>query len=76
MNGLEIALIILVVTWSVIFLIIAIGTIVIFLGVKKGIDKINSILDNIADPLSKAITGAVYLKEAFNSVVKIKKKRK
>lgn len=80
MSGLEIALIILVVIWSLIFLIIAIALIVLFWGVKKGIDKINNILENtqsitqnIASPLSKAVTGANLLKDVIGTFVKFKK---
>ncbi len=76
MNGLEIVLIILVLTWSAIFLIIAIFLAVFFFQVKKGMDKINSILDNISIPLSKAVTGAEYLKDAIGSVIKIRRSRR
>lgn len=81
MNGLEVALIILVVIWSLIFFIIAVALIVLFWQFKKGIDKINRILENtenitqnIANPISKVMTGASFIKEAFDTVVKFRKK--
>lgn len=48
---------------------------VFFMQVKNGMDKINSILENISDPINKAVTGAAYLKEAIGSVIQIKKEK-
>ena len=45
MSVLEIALIILVVIWSIIFIIIAVALIMVFWAIKKAITKANTILD-------------------------------
>lgn len=44
MSILEIALVILVVIWSLIFIIIAVALVLLFREIKKSLDKINSIL--------------------------------
>lgn len=76
MNNFEILLLILVVIWSLILLISSVSLILLFLKVKKGIDRINIIIENITNPISKAISGAVFIKDAIGSIVKVKKKRK
>ena len=81
MNWLEISLTVLVVIWSAIFLLLAAGLLMIFWKVKKGIDKINQILQdtksitgNLANPLSKAFMGAGFIKDAIDSVIKFTRK--
>lgn len=46
MTPIETALIVLIIVWSIIFIIFGVAMFIILLGVKKGIDKINSILDD------------------------------
>lgn len=53
MNGLEIALIILIAIWSIIFLIIAVAFIMLFFTIKKAIGKANNILDKTDEVASK-----------------------
>lgn len=70
MGALEIALIVLVVVWTLIFVVFGIALIFILRGVKKSLDKINTILDDAHDfthTVSKAgtplrILGAVVSK--------------
>lgn len=79
MSFLEIALIVLVVIWSVIFLIIAIALIMIVLSVKRAVSKANDILDktevianNINLP-SKVVIATIVGFMAKNSFGTIKK---
>ena len=79
MSILEIALIILVVIWSIIFLIIGIALIMIFLAVKRAITKANDILDkteNIANKVdlpSKVVIASIVAFMAKNSFGSIRK---
>lgn len=79
MNPLEIALIILVAIWSVIFLIIGIALVMIFLAVKRAITKANDILDKteaVADKVdlpSKVVMASIIAFMAKNSFGTIKK---
>ena len=49
MSGLEVALIILISIWSIIFIVIALGVFLIFLAIKRVIDKANKLLDQAED---------------------------
>lgn len=79
MSVLEIALIVLVVIWSIIFLIIGIALIMIFLAVKRAITKANDILDkteNIANKVdlpSKVVIASIVAFMAKNSFGTVKK---
>lgn len=79
MTILETALIILVVIWSIIFLIIGIALVMIFLAVKRAITKANDILDKteaVADKVdlpSKVVMASIVAFMAKNSFGTIKK---
>lgn len=79
MSPLEIALIVLVAIWSVIFLIIGIALVMIFLAVKRAITKANDILDKteaVADKVdlpSKVVMASIVAFMAKNSFGTIKK---
>lgn len=79
MTALEAALIILVVIWSVIFLIIGIALVMIFLAIKRAITKANDILDKteaVADKVdlpSKVVMASIVAFMAKNSFGSIKK---
>ena len=49
MTPVEIALVVLVSIWSLIFIIVAVGLIIVLYQVKKAIDKINKILQTAED---------------------------
>lgn len=79
MEFLEIALIILVIIWSIIFIIIAIALIMLILTIKRAIGKANDILDKtgaIADKVdlpSKVVIASIVAFMAKNSFGGIKK---
>lgn len=79
MSPLEIVLIILVVIWSIIFLIIGIALIMIFLAVRRAIAKASDILDKteaVADKVdlpSKVVMASIVAFMAKNSFGTIKK---
>lgn len=79
MSALEIALIILVAIWSIIFLIIGISLVMIFFAVKRAITKANDILDKteaVADKVdlpSKVVMASIVAFMAKNSIGPIKK---
>ena len=79
MSVLEVALIILVVIWSIIFIIIAVALIMVFLAIKKAIGKANDILDKteaVADKVdlpSKVVMASIVAFMAKNSFGTIKK---
>lgn len=79
MSVLEIALIILVVIWSIIFIIIAIALIMVAFAVKRAVTKANDILDkteNIANKVdlpSKVVIASIVAFIAKNSFGTIKK---
>lgn len=79
MSILEVALIILVVIWSIIFVIIAIALIMVFFAIKKAIGKANDILDKteaVADKVdlpSKVVMASIVAFMAKNSFGTIKK---
>lgn len=79
MSPLEIALIILVSIWSIIFIIIAVAIIMLILTIKKGLSKANDILDKtgaVADKVdlpSKLVMATIVGFVAKNSFGTIKK---
>lgn len=79
MSALEIALIILVAIWSIVFLIIGIALVMIFFAVKRAITKANDILDKteaVADKVdlpSKVVMASIVAFMAKNSFGTIKK---
>lgn len=79
MSVLETALIILIVIWSIIFLIIGIALVMIFFAIKRAIGKANDILDKteaVADKVdlpSKVVMASIVAFMAKNSFGTIKK---
>ncbi len=79
MSVLETALIILVVIWSIIFIIIAIALIMVAFAVKRAVTKANDILDktetiaNKVDLPSKVVIASIVAFMAKNSFGTIKK---
>lgn len=79
MSALEIALIILVSIWSIIFIIIAIAAVMLVLAIRRGISKASDILDKtsaVADKVdlpSKLIMASIVGFVAKNSFGTIKK---
>lgn len=80
MSALEIALIILVSIWSIIFIIIAIAVIMLVVAIRKGISKANTFLDKtgaVADKVdlpSKLVIATIVgfvAKNSFGTVKKI-----
>lgn len=80
MSGLEVALIILVSVWTVIFIVVAIAVIVIFFAIKKTVDKFYKLLDEtekaaeeVQLPLKLAMAGVAGMvsKNAFEAIRKI-----
>lgn len=73
MSGLEIALVILISVWSIIFIMIGVGLLLIFWAVKRAIDKANNILDrteevaNKVDLPSKVVIASIVAFMAKNS---------
>lgn len=78
MNGLEVALIILVSVWTIIFAIIALAILFVFLGIRRAINKANHILDQAeaeAEKVnlpSKAVIATIVAFMAKNSFGSIK----
>lgn len=70
---LEIALVILVSIWSIIFVIIAIALIIILSKVQKAIDKINHILET-AEDVTEGVGGP--LKTIASTIFEFLRKRK
>jgi len=79
MTGLEIALIILVTVWSLIFIVIGIAILLVFLAVRRAINKANNILDrteevaNKVDLPSKVVIASILAFVTKNSFGGIKK---
>ena len=80
MSGLEIALILLVSVWTLIFVIIAVMIFIIFLALKKTVTKFNNLLDTTEAaaqeaqlPLKMAMAGIAGMmsKNAFDTIRKI-----
>lgn len=73
MTGLEVALIILVTIWSIIFIVIGIAILMVFLAVRKAVNKANQILDrteevaNKVDLPSKVVVASIVAFMAKNS---------
>lgn len=65
MSGVEIALIILITIWSIIFIVIGIAVILVILSIRRAIKKVDTILDkteelaNKVDLPSKLITASI-----------------
>lgn len=78
MSGLETALVILVSLWTIIFAIIAAAMLMIFFSIKRGLKKVNDIIDKteaVADQVnlpSKAVLLAIMAFLSKNSVDGIK----
>lgn len=79
MSAVEIALIVLITIWSIIFIVIGIAVIVVFLAVRRAMKKVDTILDkteelaNKADIPSKLVTAAIMSFMAKNGYSTIKK---
>ncbi len=79
MSAVEIALIILITIWSIIFIVIGIAVILVFLSIKRAMKKVDTILDkteelaNKADLPSKLITASIVGFMAKNGYGTIKK---
>ena len=79
MSGLEIALIILITIWSLIFIAIGIMVLVIFLSIKRAMTKVDRILDkteelaNKADLPSKLVTASIVGFMAKNGLGTVRK---
>jgi heme/copper-type cytochrome/quinol oxidase subunit 2 len=79
MSAVEIALIILITIWSIIFIVIGVALIVVFLSVRRAMRKVDNILDkteelaNKADLPSKLVTAAIMSFMAKNGYGTIKK---
>lgn len=78
MSGLETALVILVVIWTIIFAFIAIAILLVFLSIKKALKKANNILDETeaaakrVDLPSKVVIASILGFMAKNSFTSIK----
>ena len=75
MSGLEVALIILISIWSIIFIVIALGVFLIFLAIKRVIDKANKLLDRSGDVYLITYPGLVALCTSLEPKKKNPKKR-
>lgn len=73
MTPLESALVVLVLIWSLIFIIIAFALIIILIQVRRGLEKINKILDN-AENVAENVSGP--LKTVSSVVANFLKKKK
>jgi heme/copper-type cytochrome/quinol oxidase subunit 2 len=79
MTPVEIALIILITIWSIIFIVIGIAVLIVFLSVRRAMKKVDTILDrteelaNKADLPSKLITASIVGFMAKNGYGTIKK---
>lgn len=78
MSGLETALVILVVIWTIIFAFIAIAILLVFLSIRKALKKANNILDETeaaakrVDLPSKVVIASILGFMAKNSFTSIK----
>lgn len=72
MSPLELALVILISIWSLIFIIIAIALLVLLREVKQALDKINRILTS-AEKFTEGVGG---FRAAANGIIKLLGKRK
>ncbi len=79
MSPVEIALIVLITIWSVIFIVIGLAVIVVFLSIRRAMRKVDNILDkteelaNKADLPSKLVTASIMSFMAKNGYTTIKK---
>lgn len=78
MNPLEIILVILVSVWTLIFIVVAGAIVVVFLGVKRAVDKANKILEETEDVArrvdlpSKVVIASILAFLAKNTAYSIK----
>lgn len=79
MSGIEIALIILITIWSIIFIVIGVAVILVILSVRRAMKKVDFILDkteelaNKADIPSKLVTASIMAFMAKNGYGTLKK---
>lgn len=79
MTPIEIALIILITIWSIIFIVIGVAVILVFISVRRALKKVDTILDrteelaNKADLPSKLVTASIVGFMAKNGYGTIKK---
>lgn len=80
MTAIEIALIVLISIWSIIFIVIGIALLIVFFSVKKALKKVDRLLDrteeiaNKADLPSKLVTASIVgfmAKNGFGAVKKM-----
>lgn len=80
MSGLEIALVILVSVWTLIFIILAVVMLFVFLAIKRTVDKFNHLIDQteraaeeVQLPLKMAMAGIAGLasKNAFDAIKRL-----
>ncbi len=78
MSPVEVALIILISIWSIIFVIVGISVFILFRQIKRTFDKLEHIVDtlenfteDIAAPVGKVIASAAVFKDAFNAIGKM-----
>lgn len=58
MGALEIALVILVTIWTVIFIIIGVAVVIFLKGIKQALDRINHIIET-ADSMAEGVSGPI-----------------
>lgn len=76
MSGLEIALIVLVLIWSLILLIAAVFLVFLFWQVKKWTNKVNRFMDKAEEVSGKAMGGASLVKEIILAIIRAKRKKR
>jgi len=79
MGILEGALLVLVVVWTLVFVILAIASVVILSGVKRSLDKVNNILSDAEDfthNVSKAGSPIRFISSAFSHFMDKKDSKK
>lgn len=80
MDPIQFALVVLIVIQSIILVIIAIALVVIFVSIKKGIDRVNHILstvEDVADGVKKAANAGLanVVGNAINNIINKKRSR-
>ncbi len=80
MTAIEIALIVLITIWSIIFIVIGVALLIVFFSVKRALKKVDRLLDrteeiaNKADLPSKLVTASIVgfmAKNGFGTVKKV-----